>query len=174
MGPVGFKNLDKRHYHVKDVADVIEWFAYRASRDEQALKVIKTLRNSHNTQSSMIRSYQMRDANAAKMEVASSETPLRANQPGKLEEVEAVSKAAQDEALLSELKEVVAAEKAEAVAAEEQELTSEDGDVDTSGYSVFYIKGNPRFKKGNLMVKAVDVPEAVRAKLTAEKTVGES
>lgn len=174
MGPQGFKKMDKRHFHVKDVADVIEWFAYRASRDEEALKVIKTLRNSHNTQSSMIKGYQRKEKADRERYNLDIETPLASGAPGELQSVDQPSKAAQDEAILSELQELLDDENEVRKAKEEVELTDEHGKVDASEYSVFYVKDSPRFKKGNVMVKAIDVPEAVKAALLAEKPGGES
>lgn len=174
MGPQGFKKMDKRHFHVKDVADVIEWFTYRASRDEQALKVIKTLRNSHNTQTSMIKSYQRRDKVERERQSLETESPLDTGAPGSLQSVSQPSESAKDEAILSELQEVLDDENEVRKAEEEVERTDEDGKVDTSEYSVFYVKGTPRFKKGNIMVKAVDVPELVKAALLAENDGGES
>lgn len=169
MGPQGFKKMDKRHYHVKDIGDVIEWYAYRESRDQEALKVIKSLRNSHNTQASMIKSYQMRDARNAERAQAMSDTPLDSGAPGTLGTVNQPTESAQDEAIISELKEVLDTEKEVAREVEGEQAMTETGDVDTGEYSVFYVKDSPRFKKGNIMVKSADVPEQIREALTAEK-----
>lgn len=174
MGPQGFKNMDKRHYHVKDIQDVIEWFAYRASRDEQALKVIKSLRNSHNTQASMIKAYQRRDSINAERALGQSETPLQSGEAGTLGTVGEPTESAQDEAILSELQEVLDTEREVEKEEETVAATNEDGDVDAGEYSVFYVKGTPRFKKANIMVKAADVPDAIKEKLLAENPGGES
>ena len=174
MGPQGFKKLDKRHFHVKDMADVIEWFEYRASRDAEALKVIKSMRNGYNTQKSIIKSYQDRDQRNRNQLVSESEERLAPGVAGNLETVNEPSKEAQDEAILSELQEQLDVEKAEALARKSETALDEDGNVDTGEYSVFYVKDSPRFKKGNIMVKAADVPESIRDALTAEKSGGES
>lgn len=174
MGPRGFKDMDKRHYHIKDVADVIEWFTYRASRDEQALKVIKSLRNSLNTQKSMVKAYERKEKLASERGLAMSQDPIPAGAPGTLESIEHKSAAAQDASILSELQEVLDSERDQKQAEETEKATSEDGDVDTGEYSVFFVKDSPRFKKGNVLVKTLDVPEAIREKLVKDKVGGES
>lgn len=173
MGPQGFKKMDKRHFHVNDVADVIEWFAYRESRDQEALRVIKSLRNGYNTQKSMIKSFQQRDKVLADRALAAGQDPLGAGTPGVLESVEQPSESAQDEAIISELQELIDTEREEALEKEEVERTDENGDVDTAEYSIFFVKGTPRFKKGSVMVKAIDVPEAVKETLLKEANGGE-
>ena len=174
MGPKGFKDMDKRHYHVKDVGDVIEWFAYRASRDEQALKVIKSLRNSYNMALSTNKAYMRKEQINNERSAAQAEAPLAAGAPGDLQSLSQPTEAAKDEAIISELQEVLDQEREAKLQEETVERTDEEGDVDTKEYSVFFVKGTPRFKKGNVMVKAIDVPEAVREKLLAEKAGGES
>ena len=155
MGPARFKDFDKRRYHVKDMTDVIEWFEYRRTRDEEALKVIKSMRNSHSLQKSVIKSYENQRAAIAERPTEAEES-LSPGEPGTLQSESNEPTAVQDERILDELREVL--DEKERALNQVDEVTDED----LSNYAIFFVKGTPRYRKDHKMVKTADVPEAIR------------
>lgn len=40
-----FKEFDKRRFHIRDIDDVLDWLTYQASKNEEAVRVVRTMRN---------------------------------------------------------------------------------------------------------------------------------
>lgn len=40
-----FKEYDKRRFHIRDIDDVLDWLTYQASKNEEAVRVVRTVRN---------------------------------------------------------------------------------------------------------------------------------
>lgn len=40
-----FKEYDKRRFHIRDIDDVLDWLAYQAAKNEEAVRVVRAMRN---------------------------------------------------------------------------------------------------------------------------------
>lgn len=40
-----FKEYDKRRFHIRDIDDVLDWLTYQAAKNEEAVRVVRTMRN---------------------------------------------------------------------------------------------------------------------------------
>lgn len=40
-----FKEFDKRRFHIRDIDDVLDWLTYQASKNEEAVRVVRNMRN---------------------------------------------------------------------------------------------------------------------------------
>lgn len=163
MGPQNFRNFDKRKFHIKDVADVLDWLDFVGTRNEEARKVVMQLRNSEALQKSIVAN-QQRQMEKGIVNRVSEPSTVQGSEPGAVQTTSDIpSDTAEDETILSELRETIEAEN---LADQETEEADEVDQEQLAKFSYYEVKlGQYRYRYENKLVKAVDVPPAIMAVL---------
>lgn len=165
MGPQNMRDIDRRRFHVRDVKDVIAWFEYRLSRDEQALNVIKKLRNSEAALRSTVNSMQrQRERDMAQSNLVKT---IADGAPGDLQDLGEVKSVNQENVeILEELQAVIEHE------AKEDQKTEEADEIDEGeleNYRYFKVGNGYRYMYNNKLIAKSKVPSAVLGALLEQQ-----